>query len=161
MRGAASTAVAKWAIDLMHEHPEKPWSTADLARAMGVSARALQRSFERSDLPSPMVYLRQLRLRRVHAELAASSPDSVTVTMVAGRWGFMHLGRFASQYRQLFGETPSETLRAPGQRPPPHRLSNGRYVTGRTVTTAFGANRTASGRLADIKTHFGLLDSIR
>jgi AraC-like DNA-binding protein len=109
----ASTAVAKWAIDLMHEHPEKPWSTADLARATGVSARALQRSFERSDLPSPMVYLRRLRLRRVHAELAAGSPDSVTVTMVAGRWGFMHLGRFASQYRQLFGETPSETLRAP------------------------------------------------
>jgi transcriptional regulator GlxA family with amidase domain len=34
--------------------------------------------------------------------------------MVAGRWGFVHLGRFASQYRQLFGETPSETLRAPG-----------------------------------------------
>jgi AraC-like DNA-binding protein len=115
---AASTAVAKWAIDLMHEHPEKPWSTADLARATGVGARALQRSFERSGLPSPMLYLRRLRLRRVHAELAASSPDSVTVTMVAGRWGFVHLGRFASQYRQLFGESPSETLRAPGQRPP-------------------------------------------
>src|ERR1700744_2966914 len=121
---AASTAVAKWAIDLIHEHPEKPWSTAALARATGVSARALQRSFERSDLPSPMVYLRQLRLRRGQAELAATSPGSVPVTMVAGRWGFMHLGRFASQYRQLFGETPSETLRAPGQRPPPRRLSN-------------------------------------
>ena len=108
----ASTAVAKWAIDLMHEHPEKPWNTADLARATGVSARALQRSFERSDLPSPMTYLRQVRLHRVHAELAANSPDSATVTTVAGRWGFVHLGRFASQYRQLFGETPSETLRA-------------------------------------------------
>ena len=122
---AASTAVAKRAIDLMHEHPEKPWSTAELARATGVSARALQRSFERSDQPSPMVYLRRLRLRHVHAELAANSPDSVTVTIVAGRWGFMHLGRFASQYRQLFGETPSETLRAPGQRPSPRHLSNG------------------------------------
>ena len=116
---AANTAVAKRAIDLMHEHPEKPWSTADLARATGVSARALQRSFERSDLPSPMMYLRRLRLHRVHTELAASSSNSVTVTMIAGRWGFMHLGRFASQYRQLFGETPSETLRAPGNRPFP------------------------------------------
>ena len=62
-----------------------------------------------------MLYLRRLRLQRVHAELAANSPESVTVTMVAGRWGFVHLGRFASQYRQLFGETPSETLRARGQ----------------------------------------------
>lgn len=111
--GAANAAVAKRAMDLMHAQPETSWSTAQLARATGVSARALQRAFERSDQPPPMIYLRRLRLHRAHAELAASSPDSVTVTMVAGRWGFVHLGRFASQYRQLFGETPSETLRAP------------------------------------------------
>jgi AraC-like DNA-binding protein len=112
--GPASAAVAKRAIDLMHAHPEAPWSTAGLARATGASARALQRAFERSDQPSPMMYLRRLRLHRVHAELAANSPDSATVTTVAGRWGFVHLGRFASQYRQLFGENPSETLRAQG-----------------------------------------------
>jgi AraC-like DNA-binding protein len=116
---AASAAVAKRAIDLMHAQPEKPWSTAALARTTGVSARALQRAFERSDQPSPMMYLRRLRLHRVRAELAANAPGSVTVTTIAGRWGFLHLGRFASQYRQLFGETPSETLRGPGQRPSP------------------------------------------
>lgn len=123
---AASSAVTKRAVDLMHAHPEKPWSTAELARATGVSARALQRAFERSDRPSPMMYLRQLRLHRVQAELATSSADSVTVTMVAGRWGFIHLGRFASQYRQLFGEHPSETLRAPVSDPRPM----GPYVPG-------------------------------
>jgi AraC-like DNA-binding protein len=120
--GAATTAIAKRAIDLMHAHPETPWSTAELARVSGVSARALQRAFERSGQPSPMVYLRQLRLHRVQAELAANSPDSVTVTMIAGRWGFIHLGRFASQYRQLFGETPSETLRARNSEPGPPPL---------------------------------------
>jgi AraC-like DNA-binding protein len=109
--GPASATVAKRAIDLMEAHPETPWSTPELARAIGVSARALQRAFERSRQPSPMIYLRRVRLRRVHAELAANSPDSATVTMVAGRWGFVHLGRFASQYRELFGETPSQTLR--------------------------------------------------
>lgn len=113
---AARTAVAKRAIDLLQAHPEKPWTTADLARATGVNARVLQRSFQRSGQASPMMYLRRLRLHRVHEELAAGSPDSVTVTMIAGRWGFIHLGRFASQYRQLFGETPSETLRGPGIR---------------------------------------------
>jgi AraC-like DNA-binding protein len=121
----ASAAVAKRAIDLMQAHPETPWSTAELARATGASARALQRAFERSGQPSPMMYLRRLRLYRVHAELAANSPDAVTVTTVASRWGFVHLGRFAGQYRQLFGETPSETLRAPGHRPSSHRLPNG------------------------------------
>lgn len=117
----ASAAVARRAIDLMHAHPQKLWSTAELARATGVSARALQRTFERSGHPSPMIYLRQLRLHHVHAELAAHSPKSVTVTTVATRWGFLHLGRFASQYRQLFGESPSETLRSGAQptRPAP------------------------------------------
>src|SRR6202045_857493 len=108
----ASPAVAKRAIDLMHAHPETPLSTGELAQATGVSARALQRAFERCGQPPPMIYLRGLRLHRLHAELASHSPDSVTVTMVAGRWGFVHLGRVASQYRELFGETPSETLRA-------------------------------------------------
>ncbi|MDT5009898.1 MAG: hypothetical protein QOH57_1515 [Mycobacterium sp.] len=112
--GPASGAVAKRVIDLMHAHPQTPWSTAELARTTGVSARALQQAFARSGHPSPMIYLRRLRLHRVHAELAANSPHSVTVTMVAGRWGFVHLGRFAGQYRQLFSETPSETLRARG-----------------------------------------------
>lgn len=117
--GAAGAAAAKRAIDLMHAHPETPWSTVALARATGVSARALQRAFERSDQPSPMAYLRRLRLHKVHTELAASSPNSVTVTTVAGRWGFMHLGRFASQYHRQFGETPSETLRHRGGEAPP------------------------------------------
>src|ERR1700730_10334527 len=119
----ASPAVAKRAIDLMHAHPETPWSSAELARATGASARALQRAFERSGQPSPMMYLRRLRLHHVHTELAANSPGSVTVTMVAGRWGFVHLGRFASQYRQLFGETPSETLRTRGAAGLPYTAS--------------------------------------
>ena len=112
--GPASAAVVKRAIDLMHAQPQRLWSTIELAQAVGVSVRALQRAFARSGHPSPMTYLRRLRLHRVYAELAANSPDDVTVTMVAGRWGFVHLGRFAGQYRQLFGETPSETLRGRG-----------------------------------------------
>jgi AraC-like DNA-binding protein len=35
----------------------------------------------------------------------------MTVAAVAHRWGFAHLGRFASAYRCRFGEPPSDTLR--------------------------------------------------
>jgi AraC-like DNA-binding protein len=60
-----------------------------------------------------MTYLRRLRLHEARAELAShsASPNTITVTAVAGRWGFLHLSRFAEQYRQLFGESPSETLK--------------------------------------------------
>jgi AraC-like DNA-binding protein len=58
-----------------------------------------------------MTYLRRLRLQKAHAELAAHRPDELTVTAAASQWGFLHLSRFAEQYRRLFGESPSETLK--------------------------------------------------
>jgi transcriptional regulator GlxA family with amidase domain len=103
--------VVRSAIDLMHAHPETPWGSVDLARATGVSARALQKAFQRSGHPPPMTYLRRLRLHRARAELAAHGPNELTVTAVASHWGFLHMSRFAEQYRQLFGESPSETLK--------------------------------------------------
>jgi AraC-like DNA-binding protein len=36
---------------------------------------------------------------------------------VALRWGFTHYGRFAAQYRQRFGCSPSQTLRGLRTRP--------------------------------------------
>jgi AraC-like DNA-binding protein len=112
--GPASQAVVKQAIDLMRGHPEMVWTTAEVARATGVSARVLQKAFATAGEPPPMTYLRHLRLHRVRAELtdASQTRSPVAVTAVAGRWGFVHLGRFAQQYRQLFGEPPSETLRS-------------------------------------------------
>jgi AraC-like DNA-binding protein len=108
----ASAAVVNRAVDLIHAYPETCWDTAGLARATGVSARALQKAFQRSGHPPPMTYLRRLRLDTVRAELTNGDPGATTVTAVAGRWGFVHLGRFADQYRRQFGESPSETLRA-------------------------------------------------
>jgi AraC-like DNA-binding protein len=111
----AGSKVVKRAVDLMHAHPEKAWDTPGLACATGVSVRTLQQAFKRAGLPPPLTYLRRLRLHRVHAELTRESAGTVTVAGVAGRWGFLHMGRFAEQYRQLFGESPSETLRAPSE----------------------------------------------
>jgi AraC-like DNA-binding protein len=113
-----SRAVVKQAIDLMRCQPESVWTIAELARTTGVSARTLQTAFAKSGEPPPMTYLRRLRLHRVRAELvdAAQSGSALAVTTVASRWGFVHLGRFAQQYRQLFGESPSQTLRSNNQR---------------------------------------------
>jgi AraC family ethanolamine operon transcriptional activator len=37
--------------------------------------------------------------------------DTDDVTLIAQRWGFFHLGRFAANYQRIFGEKPSHTLR--------------------------------------------------
>ncbi|MEU6701279.1 AraC family transcriptional regulator [Pseudonocardia sp. NPDC046786] len=98
------------AIEMIEANPRAELSLGDLAAAAGVTARQLQRGFKETVGVSPMAYLRAVRLDRVHAELQEGT-GVVSVTDVAMRWGFFHLSRFAQQYRQRFGQLPSETVR--------------------------------------------------
>jgi len=111
-------SAVRQAIELMQSHPEQPWTTSSLARRTAVSVRCLQEGFQRSTGVAPMRYLRDVRLNRVHDDLRAAGPDSVSVGQVARRWGFLYLGRFAAAYREKFGQSPSATLRAPQPAPP-------------------------------------------
>jgi AraC-like DNA-binding protein len=107
----AGTRSVSEAVDLMRARPAHAWTAAELAAASSTSVRSLQENFRRSLGTSPMRYLRDLRLEQVHKELAAAEPGAVSVTEVAARWGFVHLGRFAAAYRQRFAERPSDTIR--------------------------------------------------
>jgi AraC-like DNA-binding protein len=99
-------------VDLIQSEPERPFTVTDLARAAGMSVRSLQDGFRRHLGVAPMTYLQHVRLRRAREALRTADPLRVTVAAVAHRWGFAHLGRFASAYRSHFGESPSETLRS-------------------------------------------------
>ena len=101
-------------VDAIHDEPERPFTVSDLAAIAGMSVRSLQEGFRRHIGCAPMAYLQQERLVRAHDNLRRADPMRVTVAAVAHRWGFAHLGRFASSYRTRFGESPSETLRRPG-----------------------------------------------
>ena len=104
-------ASVKRVMDAVQERPAEAYDAARLARIAQVSVRTLQEAFRRHVGMSPMAYVYDVRLQRVCAELRASGPGATTVSDVAHRWGFVHLGRFASRYRERFGETPSHTLR--------------------------------------------------
>ena len=99
------------AVELLRSDPGHPWTVGDLAEAVSVSVRSLQEAFRRSLGTTPMAYLRRLRLENVHDELSRAEPGTVSVTEIATRWGFVHLGRFAAAYASAFGEQPSTTLR--------------------------------------------------
>ncbi|MCA2213492.1 AraC family transcriptional regulator [Jidongwangia harbinensis] len=99
------------ALDAIHDEPERPFSVADLAGIAGTSVRSLQDGFRQHVGRAPMTYLQEVRLARVHEDLGLADPAQVTVAAVAHRWGFAHLGRFASAYRARFGMPPSARLR--------------------------------------------------
>ncbi|GIF14096.1 AraC family transcriptional regulator [Actinoplanes teichomyceticus] len=111
LQGPYRPRTVKRALDVMHAEPGRPYTTTELAAVAGVGARVLQDAFRQHVGMSPMVYLRRLRLDGVHAELSRSEPGQVSVSEVAYRWGFTHMGRFAGAYRARFGVPPSVTLR--------------------------------------------------
>lgn len=104
----AGSARVNEVLDFVHAHPEQALTTADLAARAGVTARALQLGFQQAVGMSPSDYVRGVRLDRVRHDLIAGYAPSVSAA--AMKWNFFHLGRFAQQYRQRFGELPSETF---------------------------------------------------
>ena len=99
-------------MDYIEEHLAEPISVHDVSDAAGVSVRTLQNLFAKEADQSPTNWIKNRRLERVRSDLAdASASSDITVTDIASRWGFNHLGRFAVTYKNRFGESPSQTLR--------------------------------------------------
>jgi AraC family ethanolamine operon transcriptional activator len=91
-----------------------PVQIIDVCRALNVSRRTLQYSFDEVLGLNPATYLRVLRLNRARQDLvAANGVNAVQVKEVVSRWGFWHLSRFSAEYRELYGELPSVTLKNP------------------------------------------------
>lgn len=92
-------------------HSDQVTTVPDLCERLHVSRRTLQYCFEDVLGISPMQYLRIIRLNGARRHLRENSSGSRTVQDVAADWGFWHFSQFSSDYRKLFGQSPSESLR--------------------------------------------------
>ncbi len=108
---APSSARVRRAMDYLLAHLPESFSMAEVARHCGVSLRSLQIGFRRETGRTLSEWLREQRLDRAHALLAAADPAGATVTATALACGFVHLGDFAAQFKRRFGESPSAVLR--------------------------------------------------
>ncbi|CAM8670003.1 transcriptional regulator EutR [Comamonadaceae bacterium] len=87
-------------------HRDQTVTALDLCEHLHVSRRTLQYCFEDVLGMTPMHYLRILRLNGARRDLRRK-PDRA-VRDVAADWSFWHFSQFASDYRKLFGHSPSE-----------------------------------------------------
>ncbi len=88
-----------------------PISMTDISKCVGVSSRTLFKGFRQYLNTTPMAYLKARRLECVRRSLLAAEPNCDRIADIALKWGFSNLGHFAADYRQAFGELPSETLK--------------------------------------------------
>jgi len=104
----ATQSVVRLAQRVIEERGGDDLTMSDIARECHVTPRALQYAFRRHLDCTPHAYLRQVRLDLVHQVLRDGSVSNVGDA--AARFGFFNPGRFAAEYRQVFGENPGQTL---------------------------------------------------
>ncbi|MCJ8319741.1 MAG: helix-turn-helix domain-containing protein [Colwellia sp.] len=102
-------------IDYLHHYFDDVPTIPELCQIANLSERSLQYAFKEYLGVTPIRYLRLQRLNGVRRELLISQPKKDKVVDIALNWGFIELGRFAGEYRQLFKELPSETLNKANQ----------------------------------------------
>ena len=88
-----------------------PIKVRDLPLATDVSSRTLFRLFYERFGISPKAYFSMLRLNKIKHILRAPSSHPIKISDIANSWGFWHMGKFAADYKVLFGELPSDTPR--------------------------------------------------
>jgi len=97
------------ACQWMEEHLAERFTVVELSRAVYVSVRTLQYSFQEELGCTPMAHAKRLRLRRLRQLL--QDPDlvgqSIADLMVAS--GLLACGVTAADYRQWCGESPRRT----------------------------------------------------
>jgi len=110
-RALSRKQIIQKSMDLVDQHDGEYLSVAQLAAAASVSERTLRAVFEQYFGEAPVRFLKLRTLHQVRKALRGADPSLATVTDVATQFGVWQLGRFARDYRSLFRELPSETLR--------------------------------------------------
>jgi AraC-like DNA-binding protein len=101
--------IAFRALDIIEERSWTTGRVSDLCGAIGTAERPLRRAFHTLFGIAPVKFLRIYKLNRVRRTLLDSASRELTVSSVLASHNITELGRFAGEYRALFGELPSVT----------------------------------------------------
>jgi transcriptional regulator GlxA family with amidase domain len=99
--------------NLARREADRNLTIEDLCAETKASERVLRCAFQEMTSNSPALFLRNHRLHKARRMLLNDAPS---VKDAAYSCGFTEMGRFSVYYRELFGESPSETLRSQSTR---------------------------------------------
>ena len=112
LKRSESDLLAKKIYHYIHDNADEPIQMIHLTELIGKSERTVERIFKKYFNLSPYTYLKIHRLNRIRNSLMqADNPSAVNITYIAMENGFMQMGYFCGEYKKMFGETASETLK--------------------------------------------------
>jgi len=110
--GCAATPAVERMVRYIEQNVKEDIGVDELSQVSNMSVRSIYNAFSRAFSTTPKTYVKQVKLRQLREDLLRGQCRNITE--VALDYGFSHLGRFSSDYRKLFGELPSETVRLVG-----------------------------------------------
>jgi methylphosphotriester-DNA--protein-cysteine methyltransferase len=110
MRTLRAGAVA-CACRFIDSYLGKPIGLAELCAHCGVGVRTLEYGFRQFYDATPIGFIKSQRLTRTRTALARAGAQPMSISTTARRLGCTHMGQYAQDYRSLFGESPTMTLR--------------------------------------------------
>ena len=102
------------ALAYIDSHPKQAVSVEQLCLISASSISTLERAFKEQFGVSPKRYLVATRLSGAHRALLDRN-DTRSITDIAFDWSFWHMGKFASDYKIMFGQVPSQTRQSSRQ----------------------------------------------
>lgn len=103
------TGDTKKLVDFINANINWEYNIEDLSSLSKTPVRTLYWRFKKYTGISPYRYHLNCKLKCARLDILKFA-DSITVTEIAVKYGFIHLSRFSSQYKSLFGELPKETM---------------------------------------------------
>ncbi len=101
--------VFKRAQSLIDSNIHENINILSLSKELGISERNLRYLFNDKVGFGPKKYIINYKLNKVRKEL--KSKRNIPIKALANDFGFWHSGNFAAEYKMLFGEFPSETIK--------------------------------------------------
>lgn len=102
-------------LEFLEARPDEPVYLAEICSGIGASERTLRTCCQEVLGVGPVRYLWLRRMHLTRQALLHADASAATVTEIATTHGFWELGRFSVEYRGLFGELPSISLRRPSR----------------------------------------------
>jgi len=102
--------ILRRALRMLESLEDSTIRAEDLCQATGASERTIRNVFNDYLGMSPHRYLMLHRLHAIRAAIRCAGP-SETLTSICSRYGVWDFGRLSRQYREHFGDSPSQTLR--------------------------------------------------
>ena len=99
-------------IDYFHANPQQSFTIDEICQFTGLGRRNLYYQFKEVTGMSPQKYFARVRLGHCRRELLSTD---LSVTELAVKYNFFHLGSFSALYKSVYGELPSGTRK---KRPP-------------------------------------------